>query len=71
MDVSLSYHILRVTEEAAVQSAYWRGKGDKNAADQAATEAMRNLLNTLPVSATVVIGEGEMDGLPCFISTKN
>ncbi|HCL55439.1 MAG TPA: class II fructose-bisphosphatase [Spirochaetia bacterium] len=71
MDVSLSYHILRVTEEAAVQSAYWRGKGDKNAADQAATEAMRNLLNTLPVSATVVIGEGEMDEAPMlYINEK-
>lgn len=64
MDFSLAYHILRVTEAAALQSARWRGRGDKKKADEAATEAMRHTLNNLPISATVVIGEGEMDEAP-------
>ena len=63
-DLALAYHILRTTENAALKAAYWRGKGDKNSADQAATTAMRETLNALPISATVVIGEGEMDEAP-------
>ncbi len=64
MDYSLAYSIIKVTEKAAIESALWRGKGDKKKADEAATTAMRETLNTLPISATVVIGEGEIDEAP-------
>lgn len=64
MDHSLAYGVLKVTEKAAIESALWRGKGDKKKADEAATSAMRETLNTLPISATVVIGEGEIDEAP-------
>lgn len=64
MYIQLGYDILRVTEAAAVESAKWRGRGDKNEADRAATEAMRNVLNSLDIKGTVVIGEGEMDEAP-------
>jgi fructose-1,6-bisphosphatase II len=64
MDRALGYHLVRVTENAAIESAPWRGKGDKKAADGAATTAMRETLNALPISAKVVIGEGEIDEAP-------
>jgi fructose-1,6-bisphosphatase II / sedoheptulose-1,7-bisphosphatase len=60
----LSMEIVRVTERAAVSSARLRGRGQKNAADQAAVDAMRRELNKLPIDGTVVIGEGEMDEAP-------
>ncbi len=56
--------IVRVTERAAVSSARLRGRGQKNAADQAAVDAMRRELNKLPINGTVVIGEGELDEAP-------
>ncbi len=64
MDVALCYNIAQVTEAAAIKASHLRGMGDKIQADDAATQAMRNVLNSLPVSATVVIGEGEMDEAP-------
>lgn len=64
MNFNLGYDILRVTEQAAIRSANWRGKGNKNEADGAATSAMREVLNSLPIVGTVVIGEGEMDEAP-------
>lgn len=64
MERSLTLEIVRVTEAAALASARWVGRGDKNQADNAATTAMRNVLNTIPMDATVVIGEGEMDEAP-------
>ncbi|MCQ2604761.1 MAG: class II fructose-bisphosphatase, partial [Spirochaetia bacterium] len=54
----------RITEEAALACARWWGKGDKIAADGAATEAMRAMFDTVHVAGTVVIGEGEMDEAP-------
>jgi fructose-1,6-bisphosphatase II / sedoheptulose-1,7-bisphosphatase len=67
----LSMEIVRVTERAAVSSARLRGRGQKNAADQAAVDAMRRELNKLPISGTVVIGEGELDEAPMlFIGEK-
>ena len=67
----LSLEIVRVTERAAVNAARLRGRGDKNAADQAAVDAMRRELNNLPIEGTVVIGEGELDEAPMlFIGEK-
>jgi fructose-1,6-bisphosphatase II len=54
----------RVTEAAALASARWVGRGDKEAADDAAVEAMRSVFDTIHMSGTVVIGEGEMDEAP-------
>lgn len=67
----LSMEIVRVTERAAVSAARLRGRGQKNAADQAAVDAMRRELNKLPIAGTVVIGEGELDEAPMlFIGEK-
>ncbi|MBB3951351.1 class II fructose-bisphosphatase [Aureimonas jatrophae] len=60
----LSIEIARVTERAAVAAATFRGRGDERAADGAAIAAMREELDTLAVSGTVVIGEGEADDAP-------
>jgi fructose-1,6-bisphosphatase II / sedoheptulose-1,7-bisphosphatase len=60
----LSMEIARVTERAAVSAARLRGRGLKDESDQAAVDAMRRELNTLPIDGTVVIGEGEMDEAP-------
>ncbi len=60
----LSLEIVRVTERAAVCAARLRGRGDEKAADQAAVDAMRRELATLPIAGTVVIGEGERDEAP-------
>ncbi len=51
-------------ERAAIASYEWIGRGDKEAADAAAVEAMRDYLNSLPIDGTVVIGEGERDKAP-------
>jgi fructose-1,6-bisphosphatase II / sedoheptulose-1,7-bisphosphatase len=53
-----------VTEAAAIAASHWIGRGDNDAADAAAVEAMRAALNELPMSGTVVIGEGERDEAP-------
>ena len=57
----LSMELVRVTERAAVSAARLRGRGDEKGADQAAVDAMRRELNKLPISGTIVIGEGERD----------
>lgn len=64
MERSLTMEIVRVTEAAALSSARWMGRGDRYEADGAATEAMRKVLDTIPMQGTVVIGEGEMDEAP-------
>ncbi|WLV24231.1 class II fructose-bisphosphatase [Aciduricibacillus chroicocephali] len=64
MERSLTMEIVRVTEAAALSAARWMGKGQKNEADGAATEAMRKVLGTIPMNGKVVIGEGEMDEAP-------
>jgi len=56
--------MVRVTEAAAVAASKWIGRGDNDAADAAAVEAMREALNELPFDGTVVIGEGERDEAP-------
>lgn len=64
MDRSLVMEFARVTEAAAINCAHWIGKGQKNEADGAAVEAMRKMFDTVAISGTVVIGEGEMDEAP-------
>lgn len=64
IDRDLALGLVRVTEIAALGSARWMGRGDKNAADQAAVDGMRKMFDTLNIDGVVVIGEGEMDEAP-------
>ena len=64
VDRNLALELVRVTEAAALAASRWVGKGDKNAADGAAVEAMRRAFDTVGIDGTVVIGEGEMDEAP-------
>ena len=64
MSRKLTLEFVRVTEAAALASARWMGRGDKNAADDAATTAMRSVFDTIDIRGEVVIGEGEMDEAP-------
>jgi fructose-1,6-bisphosphatase II len=64
MERNLALELVRVTEAAALACGRWVGKGDKTSADHAATEAMRRSLESIEISGTVVIGEGEMDEAP-------
>jgi fructose-1,6-bisphosphatase II len=64
MDRNLALEVVRVTEAAALAASRYVGLGDRNAADQAATEEMRRTFNALHISGTVVIGEGERDEAP-------
>ncbi|MDR3136661.1 MAG: class II fructose-bisphosphatase [Coriobacteriales bacterium] len=64
MQTSLIMQILEVAEVAAIAAAELNGRGDKVAADAAATEAMRTALNTINFSGRIVIGEGERDQAP-------
>lgn len=64
MERELALEIVRVTELAALQTARWMGLGQKMAADEAATTAMRRMFDTVQMDGTVVIGEGEMDEAP-------
>lgn len=63
-DRNLAMELVRATEAAAVQATPWVGRGDKNAADGAAVDAMRRFLSTVAMNGTVVIGEGEKDDAP-------
>jgi fructose-1,6-bisphosphatase II len=63
-DRNLALELVRVTEAAALAAARWVGRGDKEQADQAAVDAMRLLLDTVPMDGVVVIGEGEKDEAP-------
>lgn len=64
MDRNLALNLARVTEAAALSSAKLLGRGDKNAADQAAVDSMRRMFDTLDIDGEVVIGEGEIDEAP-------
>jgi len=64
MDRNLALESTRVTEAAALAASRLMGRGDERAADQAAVNAMRESLNGLSISGTVVIGEGERDEAP-------
>jgi fructose-1,6-bisphosphatase II len=64
IDRNISLELVRVTEAAAMAAARLMGRGDKNAADQAAVTAMRLAMNSVGMDGTVVIGEGEKDEAP-------
>ena len=64
VDRNLALELVRVTEAAALAASRWMGRGEKNSADGAAVEAMRRAFDTVAISGTVVIGEGEMDEAP-------
>ena len=71
MDRNLALESVRVTEAAALAASRLMGRGDEKAADQAAVNAMRDMLNALDIEGTVVIGEGERDEAPMlFIGEK-
>jgi fructose-1,6-bisphosphatase II len=63
-DRNLALELVRVTEAAALQAARWVGRGDKEAADQAAVDGMHAVLRTIHMDGVVVIGEGEKDEAP-------
>ena len=70
-DRNLALELVRVTEAAALAASQWIGLGHKNEADGAAVEAMRKGFDSVAISGTVVIGEGEMDEAPMlFIGEK-
>ena len=64
MNRNFALEFVRVTEAAALESARWMGRGDEKAADQAAVEAMRKMMNSIDFDGKVVIGEGERDEAP-------
>src|ERR1700739_1512747 len=71
MEIELSLEFLRVVETAAIESAKTMGLGDAHRADQAAVEAMRRVMDEVPMDGTIVIGEGERDEAPMlFIGEK-
>src|SRR6185503_3980332 len=63
-DRNLALELVRVTEAAALGAGRWIGRGDKEAADQAAVDGMRAILDTVSMAGVVVIGEGEKDEAP-------
>ena len=65
---NLAMDLVRVTEAAALLAARYMGRDDKEAADQAAVDGMRELLNSIEMEATVVIGEGEKDEAPMLFN---
>ncbi len=71
MESQLGLEFLRVVEQAAVAAARTMGLGDRHKADDVAVEAMRRVMDTLPMDGTIVIGEGERDEAPMlFIGEK-
>jgi fructose-1,6-bisphosphatase II len=67
-DRNLAMELMRATEAAALAGGRWMGRGDKNAADGAAVEAMRVVLSSVAMDGVVVIGEGEKDDAPMLFN---
>src|SRR3989449_983069 len=67
-DRNLALELVRVTESAAMGAGRWVGRGDKIAADQAAVDAMRAMLDSVSMDGVVVIGEGEKDEAPMLFN---
>ena len=67
-DRNLALELVRVTEAAAMAAGRWVGRGDKNGADGAAVNAMRQLIGTVTMDGIVVIGEGEKDEAPMLFN---
>lgn len=63
-DHNLGLDLMRATEAAALAASYWIGRGNKNAGDGGAVDAMRSVLNAIRMDGTVIIGEGEKDEAP-------
>jgi fructose-1,6-bisphosphatase II len=70
-DRNLALELVRVTEAAAMGAGRWIGRGDKIAADQAAVDAMRSMLDTVVMDGVVVIGEGEKDEAPMLFNGEH
>jgi fructose-1,6-bisphosphatase II len=71
MSFDLSLQLLRVVEHAAIACAHTMGYGDRHGSDRVAVEAMRQVLDSVPIDGTIVIGEGERDEAPMlFIGEK-
>jgi fructose-1,6-bisphosphatase class II len=71
LNTDLSLEFLRVVEQAAIACAHTMGQGDRRGSDQVAVEAMRKVMDSVPIDGTVVIGEGERDEAPMlFIGEK-
>jgi fructose-1,6-bisphosphatase II / sedoheptulose-1,7-bisphosphatase len=64
VESTLGLEIIEVVEQAAIASAKWMGKGEKNTADHVAVEAMRERMNKIHMRGRIVIGEGERDEAP-------
>src|SRR6266705_4642655 len=67
-DRNLALELVRVTEAAALAAGRWVGRGDKIAADQAAVDGMRAMLDSVSMAGVVVIGEGEKDEAPMLVN---
>ena len=64
LETTLGLEIIEVVEQAAIASAHWMGKGEKDIADEVAVEAMRERMNKINMRGRIVIGEGERDDAP-------
>jgi fructose-1,6-bisphosphatase II len=71
LDRNLALELVRVTEAAAMAAGRWVGRGDKEGGDGAAVDAMRQLINSLPMRGVVVIGEGEKDNAPMLYNGEH
>jgi fructose-1,6-bisphosphatase II len=71
LDRNLALDLVRVTEAAAMSAGRWVGRGDKEGGDGAAVDAMRKLINSLPMRGVVVIGEGEKDNAPMLFNGEH
>jgi len=65
---NMALELVRATEAAAMSAGRWMGRGDKNACDNAAVNAMRYMLNTISMDGIVVVGEGEKDEAPMLFN---
>jgi fructose-1,6-bisphosphatase II len=71
LDRNLALDLVRVTEAAAMAAGRWVGRGDKEGGDGAAVDAMRRLINSIPMRGVVVIGEGEKDQAPMLFNGEH
>lgn len=67
-DRNLALELVRVTEAASMAAGRWIGRGEKEAADQAAVDAMRKMIDSVAMDGIVVIGEGEKDHAPMLFN---
>jgi fructose-1,6-bisphosphatase II len=70
-DRNLALELVRVTEAAALAASRWMGRGDKEGADGAAVDAMRVILESVPMDGIVIIGEGEKDEAPMLYNGEH